>query len=173
MPIDVTVSAQVPDDVQVLGVPVFAGRRQPDKAPVELDVAYLGERGFEGKAGEACAVPADDGSTVVAIGMGKPDEVSVETFRRAGAAFAKAAWNDTRAAIAVLDAAGELDKGVAAQALAEGAVRSTRARPSRRSSSRSSSSDGAPRCRPAPTAGLASPRRCRWPATSSTNRRAR
>jgi len=122
MAIDVTVSAQVPDDVQVLGVPVFAGRRQPDKAEVELDVAYLAERGFEGKVGEACPVPADDGSTVVAIGMGQPDEVSVETFRRAGAAFAKAAWNDSRAAIAVLDAAGELDRGAAAEAVAEGAV---------------------------------------------------
>ena len=122
MAIEVTVSAQVPDDVQVLGVPVFAGRRQPDKAAVELDLAYLAERGFEGKVGEACAVPADDGSTVVAIGMGKPDEVSAETFRRAGAAFAKAAWNDTRAALAVLDVAGDLDRGIAAQALAEGAV---------------------------------------------------
>jgi leucyl aminopeptidase len=54
--------------------------------------------------------------------MGTPDEVSAETFRRAGAAFAKAAWNDTSGAIAVLDVAGELDKGVAAEALAEGAL---------------------------------------------------
>src|SRR5581483_6744766 len=122
MPIDVRVSAQIPDDVQVLGVPVFAGRRQPDKAEVELDVSYLAERGFEGKVGEACAVPADDGSTIVALGMGKPDDVSVETFRRAGAAFAKAAWNDTSAAIAVLDAAGDLDKGLAAEAVTEGAM---------------------------------------------------
>jgi len=122
MAIELTVSAQVPEDVQVLGVPVFAGRRQPDKAPVELDVGYLAERGFEGKVGEACAVPADDGSTVVAIGMGSPDEVTAETFRRAGAAFAKAAWNDARAALAVLDVAGELDRGVAAEAVAEGAL---------------------------------------------------
>src|SRR5262249_11100958 len=122
MPIDVSVSPQVPDDVQVLGVPVFAGRRTLDKAAVELDVSYLGQRGFEGKVGEGCAVPADDGSTVVALGMGQPDEVSAETFRRAGAAFAKAAWNDATAAVAVLDAAGELDRGVAAEALAEGAI---------------------------------------------------
>jgi len=122
MAIEVTVSAQLPTDVQVLGVPVFAERRQPDHAAVELDVNYLAERGFEGKVGEACAVPADDGSTVVALGMGSPDEVTVDTFRRAGAAFAKAAWNDTRAAVAVLDAAGDLDRGVAAQALAEGAA---------------------------------------------------
>ncbi|MBV9042320.1 MAG: leucyl aminopeptidase [Acidimicrobiia bacterium] len=122
MPIDVSASPQVPDDVQVLGVPVFEGRRTLDKAAVELDVGYLKERGFEGKVGQACAVPADDGSTVVALGMGRPDDVSAETFRRAGAAFARAAWNDTTAAIAVLDAAGDLDRGVAAEALAEGAV---------------------------------------------------
>jgi leucyl aminopeptidase len=122
MAIDLTVSAQVPDDAQVLGVPVFAGRRQPDRPSVELDVAYLAERGFEGKVGEACAVPADDGSTVVALGMGNADEVSAETFRRAGAAFVRAAWNDTRGALAVLDAAGDLDRGAAAQALTEGAV---------------------------------------------------
>ena len=122
MAIEVTSSAQVPDDAQVLGVAVFTGRRQPDRAAVELDVDYLAERGFEGKVGEACAVPADDGSTVIAVGMGTREEVSAETFRRAGAAFAKAAWSDSRAAIAVLDAAGELDRGVAAQALAEGAV---------------------------------------------------
>ena len=59
MPISVTLSAQVPDDVQVLGVPVYAGRRQPEGAPAELDLAYLAERGFEGKPGEACPVPAD------------------------------------------------------------------------------------------------------------------
>src|SRR5438270_4601252 len=122
MPIDVTVSAQVPDDAQVLGVPVFAGRRQADRPAVEFDVAYLAERGFEGNVGEACAVPADDGSTVVALGMGNADEVGAETFRRAGAAFVRAAWHDTRGAVAVLDAAGDLDRRVAAAALVEGAI---------------------------------------------------
>jgi leucyl aminopeptidase len=87
----------------------------------EVDVDYLAERGFEGKVGEACAMPADDGTTIIALGMGDPDEVSPETFRRAGAAFVKAAWNDTRGTLAVLDAAGEVDRGAAAQALVEGA----------------------------------------------------
>jgi leucyl aminopeptidase len=125
MPIDVTVSAQVPEDAQVLGVPVFAGRQQPSSsaAVAEVDVDYLAERGFEGKVGEACAMPADDGTTIVALGMGQPSDVSAETFRRAGAAFVKAAWHDTRGAIAVVDAAGEgLDRGAAGQAVAEGAL---------------------------------------------------
>ena len=46
MPITVTLSPQVPDDVQVLGVPVYAGRRQLDKAVAALDVGYLAERGY-------------------------------------------------------------------------------------------------------------------------------
>src|SRR2546427_633178 len=37
MPITVTLSPQVPDDAQALGVPVYAGRRQPDRAAAELD----------------------------------------------------------------------------------------------------------------------------------------
>ena len=122
MPISVTLSAQVPDDVQVLGVPVYAGRRQPEGAPAELDLAYLSERGFEGKPGEACPVPADDGTTIVALGLGQPAEVTPETLRRAAAAFVRSAWHDTRAALAVLDAAPDLDRAAAAEALAEGAL---------------------------------------------------
>src|SRR5207248_2663496 len=45
-----------------------------------------------------------------------------ETFRRAAAAFVRAAWHDTRAALALLDAAGEVDRAAAAQAMAEGAL---------------------------------------------------
>jgi leucyl aminopeptidase len=122
MPITVSLSPQVPDDAQVLGVPVYARRRQPDRAVAELDLAYLAERGFEGKPGEACAVPADDGTTIVALGLGSPDDITAETVRRAAAAFVRAAWHDTKAALALLDAAPDLDRGVAAQALAEGAL---------------------------------------------------
>src|SRR6266513_1978792 len=111
MPFDVTLASQVPDDVEVLGVPVFAGRRLVDGA-AELDVGYLAERGFEGKVGETCPIPADDGTTIVAVGLGPADEVTAETMRRAAAAFVKAAWNDTRAAVTLLDGAGALDRGV-------------------------------------------------------------
>src|SRR5438270_12885855 len=119
MPFDVTLASQVPDDIEVLGVPVFAGRRLVDGGAAELDLAYLEERGFEGKVGEACPVPADDGTTIVALGLGKPEEVTAETMRRAAAAFVRAAWHDRTGALAVLDAV-DLDKGQAAQALAAG-----------------------------------------------------
>src|SRR5207237_1206123 len=91
-----------------------------------LDVARTvvrrAERGFEGKVGDACPVPADDGTTIVALGVGEPGDVTAETLRRAAAAFVKAAWHDRSAALTLLDAAGVLDRGVAAQAVTEGSL---------------------------------------------------
>ena len=113
----------VPADAQVLGVPVFADRRVPPSSLVELDRDYLGERGFEGKVDEACALPADDGTTVVAVGLGDRARVDADVLRRAAAAFVKAAWHDTTAALALLDALPTgVDRARAAQAVAEGAV---------------------------------------------------
>jgi len=56
-----SVNAEVPADSQVLGVPVFAGRRLPKTATRALDVGYLAERGFDGKVGQTCARPGRDG----------------------------------------------------------------------------------------------------------------
>ena len=74
MTIAVTLAAAPPDDTQVLGVPVFSGRTSPDGAGAgaSLDWAWLAERNFEGKVGEAVSLPADDGSTIVAVGVGRP-----------------------------------------------------------------------------------------------------
>ena len=44
MPITARAVADVPDDVQVLGVPVFAGRQVPAGAGAELDVDFLKHR---------------------------------------------------------------------------------------------------------------------------------
>ena len=123
MTIAVTLADTPPDDTQVLGVPVFAGRSSPDGAGASLDWAWLAERNFEGKVGETVSLPADDGSTIVAIGVGPADEVSAETLRRAAAAFVRAAWRDTRAATTLLASAPSgLDPTLAAQALVEGAL---------------------------------------------------
>ena len=71
MPIAVTLADAVPDDAQVLGVPVFAGRTSPEGAGADLDCAYLAERGFEGKVGETSPSPAPTaGATIVAVGVG-------------------------------------------------------------------------------------------------------
>ena len=111
----------VPDDAEVLGVPVFAGAFAGPGA--ELDPDFLVERGFEGKKGETLAIPADDGTTVIAIGMGDPDGVDAEALRQAAACLVRAAWKDARIATTLLAAApAELDRGRAARAIAEGAT---------------------------------------------------
>jgi leucyl aminopeptidase len=117
---------EVPADAGVLAVPVFVGRRIPAGVDVELDLPFLEGRDFEGRLGQTQPLLADDGSTILAVGMGEPGDVDADTFRRAGAAVAKGAWKATSVALSLLDAApAELDRGRAAQALAEGLVLGT------------------------------------------------
>jgi leucyl aminopeptidase len=111
-------AAEIPSNVPT-AVPVFAGVK-PVAGPVEVDVKYLRQRGFEGKKGQTESLLADDGTTIVAVGMGPPAQVSADVFRDAGAALARAVPKARRVATTLLDAAGSLDVGVAAQALAEG-----------------------------------------------------
>src|SRR5947207_10015167 len=123
MPIAVTLAPGVPEEARVLGVPVFAGRELPTASVAELDLDYLAARGFEGKVGETCALPADDGSTIIAVGVGDRDNVDAEVLRRAAAAFVRAAWNDRAAALALMPSAPpHLDRVAAGQAIAEGAL---------------------------------------------------
>ena len=123
MTIAVTLAAAPPDDTQVLGVPVFAGRTSPEGAGATLDWAWLAERNFEGTVGETVSLAADDGSTIVAVGVGPADKVSGEVLRKAAAAFVRTAWRDSRAATTLLAAApADLDPALAAQALVEGAL---------------------------------------------------
>jgi leucyl aminopeptidase len=112
-----------PADAQVLGVPVFAGLDVPAGAGAELDRDWLTERHFEAKVGHTLALPAEDGSTVIAVGVGDRDKVTAETLRRAAAAVVRAAWHDESAATTLLAAAPqELDAEAAAQAVGEGAA---------------------------------------------------
>ena len=92
MPIAFSVSRAVPADTAVLAVPVFAGGKMPPRSDVELDLPYLLGRDFEGKLGQAQPLLADDGTTILAVGMGEPGELDLEAFRRAGAAVSKGAW---------------------------------------------------------------------------------
>jgi leucyl aminopeptidase len=122
MPISFTLTAEVPAGAEVVGTPVYAGRVLPPGSGADLDVAFLAERGFEGKPGEALAVPSGRG-VWVALGVGEPADVTAETLRRAAAAFVRCAWRSTRGATTLLAAAPEaLDPRLAAQAVAEGAA---------------------------------------------------
>jgi leucyl aminopeptidase len=122
MPITFTMADEVPADATAVGAPVFAGRRLPPGAGADLDLAFLAERGFEGKVGQALAVPSGRG-TWVALGVGEPDAVTPEILRRAAAAFVRTAWRDEAGAVTLLAAAPpDLDPALAAQAVAEGAA---------------------------------------------------
>jgi leucyl aminopeptidase len=124
MPIALVLADVIPDDVQVIGIPVYAGRTSPDGAGPSLDVAYLAERGFEAKVGETMTLPGTaGGATVVAVGVGDPEKITAETLRRSAAALVKAAWRDARVATTLLAAApATVEPALAAQAVAEGAL---------------------------------------------------
>jgi leucyl aminopeptidase len=122
MPIAFSLADEVPAGAAVVGTPVFAGRDLPAGADADLDVGFLAERGFEGKPGQALAVPSGRG-VWIALGVGEPSKVTAETLRRAAAAFVRCAWRSTRGATTLLAAAPDgLDPGLAAQAVAEGAA---------------------------------------------------
>ncbi|HWC12271.1 MAG TPA: M17 family peptidase N-terminal domain-containing protein, partial [Acidimicrobiales bacterium] len=127
MGLTLPLAPEVPGDVGVLGIPVFARRVVPPGAQVELDGDWLAGRRFEGKLGETLSVPADDGSTIVAVGMGDPAKLTAEGMRRAAAALVRAAGQDAVVATTLLSAApvGGLAAAAAAAALAEGAVLGT------------------------------------------------
>jgi leucyl aminopeptidase len=111
-------SAKAPDDAGTLGVPVFSGMELPDSLPVELDESWCRARGFTGKLGETIALPADDGTTVVAVGLGERVKVDAHVLRKAGAALAKAAKGETHLATNLASAS--LQGPEAAQAVVEG-----------------------------------------------------
>ena len=69
MPIAFSLTDDVPADAAAVGAPVFAGRILPPGSAADLDLNFLAERGFEGKPGEALAVPAGRG-TWIALGVG-------------------------------------------------------------------------------------------------------
>src|SRR5260370_8079984 len=98
MPIAVTLAPSVREEARVLGVPVFAGRELPTASVAELDLDYLAARGFEGKVGETRALPADDGSTLIAIGVANGENVDAEVLRLAAAAFIRPSWHYRAAA---------------------------------------------------------------------------
>jgi leucyl aminopeptidase len=119
MTLALAAARSVPDDIDVLGVPVFAGRTVVAEAAVELDVRFLERQGFEGKLGETQALLADDGSTVLAIGFGDPAQLDRDAARRGAAALVRGAGKARHAALVLPPGS---DAPVMAQAVAEGAV---------------------------------------------------
>jgi leucyl aminopeptidase len=116
----VELARQLPDDVEVLAVPVFAGEPLPGDGP--LDARYLAQRGFEAKLGQAQSLPGDLGIQILAVGMGPRRELRVEVFRRSAATVARFGRRQKVVATTLLDEVPEeIDRRAAAQAVAEGA----------------------------------------------------
>jgi len=111
---------ELPPDVDAVAIPRYQGEEaQGDEG---LDAAYLAARGFEGKLGQTCPLPGTNGTTLVAVGLGQRESADLNSFRRAAAAFVRAAWRAERAGLALADAAPDsLDRRAVAQAVAEGA----------------------------------------------------
>jgi leucyl aminopeptidase len=118
-----TAASSVPSTATILGVPVFEGLDVAGGAPVELDRDYAAQRDFAGRPGESLAFPGDDGTTIVALGMGARDGLSAESFRRAGATLARSAHKAPAVAFWLQGAVPKgLEPSRAAQAVVEGAA---------------------------------------------------
>jgi len=118
----VTLAATAPADADVVGVPVFAGLTVPGDASL-VDVEHLRARGWEAKVGETVTLPAADGSTVIAVGMGAANRVDSSVIRKASAALARAASKrDSVVSLLLAAVPADGDRAAAAQAATEGAL---------------------------------------------------
>jgi leucyl aminopeptidase len=110
-----------PGDAAV--VPVFYGLEAASSPLAALDVEFCRRRGFEGKTGQALAMPAGEGGVVVAVGLGEAGKPDAERLRRAAASAVREAWEMRRL---VWDLEGIVERGAdpfeVAQAVAEGAA---------------------------------------------------
>ncbi len=124
MALSVTLAAEVPADVEVLGVPVAKGGEGPEVLGDGhgLDPGELSARRFEGKVGETMALAGPGATTLVAVGVGPAADIAPDVLRRSAAALVRAAWKRDSAATTLLDAVpAGLDRAAAAGAVAEGA----------------------------------------------------
>lgn len=116
-----TSTEAIPDDTEVLGVPVFADLNLPAGAGATVNRRFLAAMGFEGRAGQTERLQAEDGSVVVAVGVGLAEELDTDAMRRAGAGFARSVGRARRAAVTLPAAArGRIAAGRAGQAVVEG-----------------------------------------------------
>jgi leucyl aminopeptidase len=126
MSIDIALARTPPADptaADAVGVGVLADRLEAGDVPGPLDRAFLDGQGFTGKPGQTCVVPGQDGTVVVAVGLGEEGDATVATYRRAAAALARAAQRQRHVATDLLDGAPErLDRPELAQAIGEGIV---------------------------------------------------
>jgi leucyl aminopeptidase len=108
---------RVPVAAEAVGIPVPT--RGPVPRALRITRAGLADHGFEAKVGQVLVLPAAGRPTLVAVGLGDPDEVSAATLRTAAAAFARAVAKRSTAATTLTEVSG-VPATEAAQAVAEG-----------------------------------------------------
>lgn len=112
----ISVTRNAPRTAQAVGLAVGPSGAVPRQ--LGLTRAALEENGFGGKVGQTLVVPAKEGTTYVAVGVG--DAPTENQLRDAAAAFARAAGKRTTLATNLADGAD--DPAAAAQAVVEGVL---------------------------------------------------
>jgi leucyl aminopeptidase len=114
------IADEIPDGAEVLGIPVYKDLATPPGAGAQVESVYLKQRRFEGRPGQAQALLADDGTTVVALGVGEKGSVSADDLRRAAAALARHAGAADHVATTLVQAADGSNLDLATRAVVEG-----------------------------------------------------
>lgn len=116
---EVRIAEKPPADATAIGVFVPAEGDVP--AELRADREALEAAGFDASAGSALVLPATDGVTHVAVGLGDARVLTATSLRESAAAFARAAGKHGRIVL-VLPEHTSLAPTVAAQAAVEGAL---------------------------------------------------
>lgn len=113
----VATSRSLPRSTDAVGIAVATTGAVPRN--VGLSRSALAAHGFDGKVGQTLVLPAANGSTVVAVGIGDGRKATAADVRNAAAAFARATAKHTKVALSIVDAV-SLDARSAGQAAVEG-----------------------------------------------------
>ena len=117
MSLTIEVVRTVPTTAAAVGIPVGTSGAVPKS--LGLSRAALTANGFEGKPGQTLVVPAADGPALIAVGIGKPADLTENGLRSAAASFARAAGKRAALATSLADLDG-VDPVAAAKAVVEG-----------------------------------------------------
>ena len=115
MALSIVTAKSAPSAAKILAVGVFEG-----SLPDYVDADLMKAKGYTGKAGQYQTVNGPDG-LVALVGMGKVEDLTVETVRDTGAKISRSAKKHSHVATTVVDQVPEgVDQVAAAQAFAEG-----------------------------------------------------
>jgi leucyl aminopeptidase len=115
--VTIGVSKSMPADASCVGLPVGVDGAVPRQ--LGLDRATMVASGFEAKVGQTMVLPRSDAPTLVAVGIGDPDELDEAKLRDAAAAFARAVGKHDRLSTTLADVA-NVPPEAAGQAVVEG-----------------------------------------------------